>query len=259
MNCNITDTQHTCEIAVEFKGVSTSFGEKEVLHDVSFSIPSGEFISLTGTSGSGKTTVLKHMNGLLMPSKGSVLICGKDTKDIDLVKLRRSMGYVIQGSALFPHMKVLDNITYIADMLRVDENEKRRRVQWICEICDIAPNLLGRWPQELSGGQAQRIGIARALLMRPSVMLMDEPLGAVDDITRQALRRELKRIHTKLETTFIMVTHALDEALELSDRIIVMNAGRIEQFATPQEIVERPQTHFVEELFASQRPKNTAR
>ena len=206
----------------------------------------GEFISLVGSSGGGKTTMLKLMNGLLLPDTGTVTVMGQDTKTVDLIALRRQIGYVIQGAALFPHLTVADNIGYVPGLSK--ETLSAERLQQLMQLVDLPVELLTRFPQSLSGGQQQRVGIARALASNPAIMLMDEPFGAVDEITRTVLQDSIQELHKQLGTTIVFVTHNIREALRLSDRVLIINQGEVQQIGTPDEIVQNPANEYVQRL-----------
>ena len=206
----------------------------------------GEFISLVGSSGGGKTTMLKLMNGLLLPDTGTVTVMGQDTKTVDLIALRRQIGYVIQGAALFPHLTVADNIGYVPGLSK--ETLSAERLQQLMQLVDLPVELLTRFPQSLSGGQQQRVGIARALASNPAIMLMDEPFGAVDEITRTVLQDSIQELHKQLGTTIVFVTHNIREALRLSDRVLIINQGVVQQIGAPEEIMQNPANEYVQRL-----------
>lgn len=233
---------------IELRSVSKKYGDFEAIKDFSLTIERGEFVTAIGSSGCGKTTVLKLMNGLLTPDNGSIFVQGRDISKLDQNMLRRRIGYVIQGIGLFPHMRVADNITYVLRLNRTDKQFIEQRLAELADIAQIDSALLSHYPHELSGGQRQRVGIARALAAEPSIMLMDEPFGAVDEITRKALQKEFKRIHTRLGMTVFFITHDINEALMLGDRVVVMNDGVIEQYGHPDELRARPGTEFVQKL-----------
>lgn len=240
--------------AIEFRHVKKTYGGQTVIPDISAQIEQGEFITMIGSSGSGKTTLLKMVNGLNRPTSGQVLINGKDIQTMDLIQLRRNIGYAIQGSVLFPHMTVEENIAYVPELLNKKNKEKTKAAvkKWI-GITGLDENLLDRYPAELSGGQQQRVGIARALAASPDILLMDEPFGAVDAITRGQLQKEIKRIHAETGITILFVTHDIEEALNLGTRVLVMDHGEIQQFAEPQQLLEHPENTFVETLVRKQR------
>lgn len=235
--------------AVVFEHVSKRFGEHKAVDNVSLHIEAGAFVTIIGSSGCGKTTLLKMVNALVMPDEGSVLVHGRATTSISPIELRRSIGYAIQGSVLFPHLTVEQNVAYVPSLLnRRDYRRTESAVEKWMNIVGLPHELRKRYPAELSGGQAQRVGIARALAASPDLLLMDEPFSAVDAITRASLQDEIKRIHRTTGITVLFVTHDIDEALELGDRVLVMESGHVVQFATPREVLERPATTFVEHL-----------
>jgi osmoprotectant transport system ATP-binding protein len=190
--------------------------------------------------------MLKLMNGLLLPDTGTVTVMGQDTKTVDLIALRRQIGYVIQGAALFPHLTVADNIGYVPGLSK--ETLSAERLQQLMQLVDLPVELLTRFPQSLSGGQQQRVGIARALASNPAIMLMDEPFGAVDEITRTVLQDSIQELHKQLGTTIVFVTHNIREALRLSDRVLIINQGEVQQIGTPDEIVQQPANEYVKRL-----------
>ena len=234
---------------IRFDHVSKSYGENLVLADFNLSINKGEFVTVIGSSGSGKTTMLKMINGLLTPTLGTIYVDGKDIARENQTLLRRNIGYVIQGIGLFPHMNVRKNIAYVPELLnRRDKKRTARAVERLIEVVGLEREMLERYPAEVSGGQRQRIGIARALAANPEILLMDEPFGAVDEITRKMLQNEIARIHQTLGVTIVFITHDIKEALKLGTRILVMNKGKVEQDGTPEEITLSPATAFVKEL-----------
>ena len=223
--------------------------DKVVLHDISLFAEPGQKIAFVGSTGAGKTTMLKMINGLLTPTLGTIYVDGKDIARENQTLLRRNIGYVIQGIGLFPHMNVRKNIAYVPELLnRRDKKRTARAVERLIEVVGLEREMLERYPAELSGGQRQRIGIARALAANPEILLMDEPFGAVDEITRKMLQNEIARIHQTLGVTIVFITHDIKEALKLGTRILVMNKGKVEQDGTPEEITLSPATAFVKEL-----------
>ena len=234
---------------IRFEHISKTYGENHILQDFNLDIRKGEFLTVIGSSGSGKTTMLKLINGLSVPTAGRILIDGKDIAQEDQTLLRRNIGYVIQGIGLFPHMTVKANIAYVPNLLnRRDKERTRRAVERLIRVVGLETEMLDRYPSELSGGQRQRVGIARALAANPEILLMDEPFGAVDEITRQLLQNEIARIHQELGVTIVFITHDIKEALKLGSRVLVMDQGRIEQIGTPDEIRRNPATEFVRQL-----------
>ena len=234
--------------AISFRDILFSYGENPILNHFNLEIPPGEFLTVIGSSGSGKTTALKLINGLLTPSKGEVWVQGQNVAHADLIQLRRSIGYVIQGVGLFPHMSIEENISYVPHLIEPDNPELKERVKGLMKIVNLPEEMLTRYPANLSGGQKQRVGIARALAASPNILLMDEPFGAVDGLTRKNLQKELARIHKELSLTIFFITHDISEALTLGDRVLIINHGKIEQLGTPDEIKNDPATDFVREL-----------
>lgn len=232
-----------------FENVSKRYGEKQVLDQFSLSVKKGEFLTVIGPSGCGKTTMLKMINGLTVPDGGSVRVRGVDVAQTDQIALRRSIGYVIQYVGLFPHMTVRQNIAYVPTLLNKKNKQKTpKAVERLVTCMELDQELLERYPSELSGGQQQRVGIARALAAGADILLLDEPLGAVDGVTRQKLQEELQRLQKELGVTAVFITHDFREALALGTRVIVMNEGTIVQQGTPKELVGHPGTPFVSSL-----------
>lgn len=232
---------------IEFDHVSKRYGDQPVLDDISIQIEPGEFVTLIGRSGCGKTTFLKMINALLLPDSGHVYVSGKDIRQTDQIALRRSIGYVIQNVGLFPHMSVRRNVEYVPHLFR------RKPAQTVAperlmEIVSLEPEYLDRYPNQLSGGQKQRVGIARALAIMPSILLMDEPFGAVDEITRRQLQDSLCQIQSQLGITIVFVTHSIDEALRLGTKTAIFGEHKILQFDTPENILKNPATPFVQAL-----------
>ena len=234
---------------IEFVNVSKEFKDKKVLHDISFTINDNELVAIIGASGCGKTTTLKMINRLIVPTKGKILIDGKNIEEIDKTELRRSIGYVIQQMGLFPHMTVKENIELIQKLEKKDPKEIEENTNRLMEIMDLDGDLyLNKYPSDLSGGQQQRVGVARALANNPKVILMDEPFSALDPITRSNLQDELVELHKKMNTTIVFVTHDMDEAIKIADRIIIMKDGDVVQYDTPEEILKHPKNEFVQEF-----------
>ena len=221
---------------------------------VSAEVRKGEFITILGSSGCGKTTLLKLTNRLYEPDGGRIMVAGKDVSSVDPVELRRSMGYVIQQVGLFPHMTIRDNITAIPALMKWDKKRINDRADELLNLVGLEPSeFRDRYPHQLSGGQQQRIGLARALVLDPGILLMDEPFGAIDAITRLNLQNELMRLHRELGKTVLFVTHDINEAFKLGDRVMVMNEGRLLQFDDPREIARHPADDFVSTLIESAR------
>ena len=244
---------------VEFRHVSYGLdGRRPIIDDVSLKVGSAGTLALVGASGSGKTTLLKLVNRLLIPRAGDVRVQDKDTREWDPIRLRRSVGYVIQDVGLFPHLDVADNIAVVPRLERWPEDRIARRVRELLELIDLPPDeYLHRWPDELSGGQRQRVGVARALAVDPPVLLMDEPFGALDPITRRQLQQEFRRIQARVAKCVILVTHDMVEAMTLADDIGVMDAGRLIWSGTPQAIADSREPR-VRALLESVLPPPTA-
>jgi osmoprotectant transport system ATP-binding protein len=237
--------------AIAFDGVSKSFdgGATLAVRDIDLTISRGELFVLLGSSGCGKTTTLKMINRLIEPTVGIVRLAGADVCDRDPVTLRRSIGYVFQGIGLFPHMTVEENVCVVPRLMGAGESALRTKARELLGRVHLDPGEFGsRYPRELSGGQQQRVGVARALAADPEYLLMDEPFGALDAITRSSLQQEMLRLKAELGKTTVFVTHDLFEALTLADRIAVMHEGRIEQVGTPHELFGSPATDFVRGL-----------
>lgn len=224
-------------VVIRFENVKKAYESNVVIEKFSLVIEKDEFVTIIGSSGCGKTTILKMINGLIMPDEGVVYVNGQDTNKQDLVSLRRSIGYAIQGSSLFPHMTVEDNIAYVPKLINKNNKEKTREAvaKWL-HVVGLPVGLLGRYPDELSGGQQQRVGIARALAASPDILLMDEPFGAVDEITRNQLQEEMLNIHKVHAVTIIFVTHDIREALKLGTKVLVMDKGDVLQYDRPEVI-----------------------
>lgn len=239
---------------IEFQNVSKAFkgADYYAVNDVSLSIKEGEFITILGSSGCGKTTLLKLVNRLYEPDKGKILLFGRNIADENPVELRRGIGYVIQQIGLFPHMTIEENIEVVPKLLKWEKDRIDERCEELLTMVGLDPKQYKkRYPAQLSGGQQQRVGLARALAVEPKVMLLDEPFGALDAITRTGLQEELLKIHQGLKKTFLFVTHDINEAFKLGTRVIIMNEGRVVQFGTPAEIVKMPADPFVERLIRS--------
>ena len=241
---------------LEVINLSKKLGEKPAVDNVSFSVNEGETFVILGTSGSGKTTILKMINRLIEPDSGVVKIARKDIKNENLEILRRNIGYVIQNIGLFPHFTVEQNISIVPELLGWNKSEISKRVHALMELVDLLPReFLKRYPHELSGGQKQRVGIARALAADPPIVLLDEPFGALDPVTRRQLRKEFITLESLIKKTMILVTHDVIEAFELADRICIMNKGKIEQTGTQKELMSVPANSFVEDFLGKERKK----
>jgi len=233
-------------MSIEIRNIKKNFGQFSALNDVSLDVPSGELVALLGPSGCGKTTLLRIIAGLESPDDGSIHFHGKDTTERSVQD--RQVGFVFQHYALFRHMTVFENVAFGLRVrpkaTRPSDAEIKRRVHELLELVQL-DWLADRYPPQLSGGQRQRIALARALAVEPKVLLLDEPFGALDAKVRKELRRWLRRLHDELHITSVFVTHDQEEALEVADRIVVMNKGKIEQIGTPQEVYEHPATPYV--------------
>ncbi|MBQ7264448.1 MAG: ABC transporter ATP-binding protein [Synergistaceae bacterium] len=239
---------------LEFRNVSKAYeGHGHAVEDVSLTIREGELVVFIGTSGSGKTTCLRMINRMTEPTSGQILLHGQDVAEMDPVQLRRRIGYVIQQVGLMPHMTIRENAALVPTLLGWDEARKGEIVRRLMRQTDLDEALLDRYPAELSGGQRQRVGVIRTLTADPEIILMDEPFGALDPITRDQLQALIKRLHKELGKTIVFVTHDMDEALTLADRIVIMEAGRVVQFDTPEAILQDPANELVEGLLGEER------
>ncbi|CAN5321040.1 ABC transporter ATP-binding protein [soil metagenome] len=234
---------------IEFDGVSKSFGGRPALQDVSFTVADGEFCVFLGPSGAGKSTALRLVNRLIAPDAGTIRLDDADIAGLDPVALRRRLGYVIQSIGLFPHWSVAKNIGTVPRLLGWDKARIARRVDELLALVDLDPFVFrNRPPHQLSGGQQQRVGLARALAADPHILLMDEPFGALDAVTRDALQGEMVRIHAATGKTILMVTHDIDEAVRLGTRIVVLHDGAVAQNGPPEAVLATPATDFVRAL-----------
>ncbi|MCY6485000.1 betaine/proline/choline family ABC transporter ATP-binding protein [Clostridium aestuarii] len=239
---------------IKLQNVKKYFKNNKVLKGVDLEINKGELVVLIGPSGCGKTTTLKMLNKLIKPTSGKILINGEDIGKKDTIDLRRNIGYVIQQTGLFPHMTVGDNIGLIPFLKKWTEDKIKTRTFELLELVGMNPEeYIDRYPNELSGGQQQRIGVARAFATNPEIILMDEPFSALDPITRNQLQDELFNLQQKLKKTIVFVTHDMDEALKLGDRICIMKDGVILQYDTPEELLKNPAHGFVEEFIGKNR------
>ncbi|WP_461206351.1 betaine/proline/choline family ABC transporter ATP-binding protein [Clostridium sp. DL1XJH146] len=239
---------------IELKNITKSFGNTKVLKSINLTINKGELVVFIGPSGCGKTTTLKMLNRLVDYTSGQILINGEDIKEKDVIDLRRNMGYVIQQTGLFPHMTVGENIALVPNLKKWEEEEIKTKVDEMMDLVGLDPEeYRDRYPSELSGGQQQRIGVARAFATDPEIILMDEPFSALDPITREQLQDELFNLQQKLRKTIVFVTHDMDEALKLADRICIMKDGKVVQFDSPEEILKSPEHDFVEEFIGKNR------
>jgi osmoprotectant transport system ATP-binding protein len=237
---------------IEIEQICKEFGGVTVVDNVSMSVPDGALAVIVGTSGSGKTTLLRMVNRLVEPTSGRILIDGQDCKLLKPHELRRQIGYAIQGHGLFPHRTVGENIATVPQLLGWPKQKIADRVDELLDLFQLDPaEFRDRYPRQLSGGQQQRVGVARALAAAPRVLLMDEPFGALDPIIRARAQADLRQIQRRLGTTILLVTHDMNEAIHLGDRIAVMDGGKLLQYSEPREIVVQPATSFVSELLGS--------
>lgn len=239
---------------IEFQHVSKFYkGGKVAVDDINLSFDKGEFICFIGTSGSGKITSMRMLNRMTDPSKGKILIDGQDIQKINPVELRRQIGYVIQNIGLMPHMTIRENIVLVPKLLKVPVEERNKIAEKMIDLVELPREMLDRYPNELSGGQQQRIGVVRALAANQDIILMDEPFGALDPITRDSLQDLVKDLQERLGKTIVFVTHDMDEALKLANKIAIMSEGKVIQFDTPDNILRHPANEFVEELIGEDR------
>lgn len=239
---------------IKVENITKRFKNRTVLKSISFQIEKGEFVSIIGPSGCGKTTLLKMINRLIKPTSGKIYINGENIYDKDPITLRRNMGYVIQQNGLFPHMTIKDNIEIIPRLEKKKSEEIYKRTIELMNMVDLNPDeYLNRYPSELSGGEQQRIGVARAFANDTDIVLMDEPFSALDPITRADLQNELLNLQSKLNKTIVFVTHDMDEALKLSNKICLMKDGEIIQFDEPEKILKEPENEYVESFVGKNR------
>ena len=239
---------------IKVENITKRFKNRTVLKSISFQIEKGEFVSIIGPSGCGRTTLLKMINRLIKPTSGKIYINGENIYDKDPITLRRNMGYVIQQNGLFPHMTIKDNIEIIPKLEKKKSEEIYKRTIELMNMVDLNPDeYLNRYPSELSGGEQQRIGVARAFANDTDIVLMDEPFSALDPITRADLQNELLNLQSKLNKTIVFVTHDMDEALKLSNKICLMKDGEIIQFDEPEKILKEPENEYVESFVGKNR------
>jgi glycine betaine/L-proline transport ATP binding subunit len=242
------------EPILSFKDVKKVYrGGSVGVEGVNLSIDKGEFVCLIGTSGSGKTTLMRMINRMHDATSGEILFNGKDIKKIDPVTLRRQIGYVIQNIGLMPHMSIYDNITLVPRLLKWPEEKKRQQAQRLCKEVELPEEFLERYPSQLSGGQQQRVGVIRALAADQDLILMDEPFGALDPITRESLQDLVSDLQKHLKKTIVFVTHDIDEALRLATKVVILDGGHIVQSASPEEILQHPANDFVKNLLGEER------
>ncbi len=239
---------------IRLDNVTKAFRNNTVVDGISMTVNKGELVAIIGPSGCGKTTTLKMINGLEKITSGEIFVGEESVKQADLISLRRRMGYVIQQTGLFPHMTIKENIEIIPRLVKLPKEKIESRTLELMRLIGLEPSdFLWRYPPQLSGGQLQRIGVARSFAMDPEVILMDEPFSALDPVSREQLQDELIQLQAKLHKTILFVTHDMDEAIKLADRICIMNDGKIVQYATPEEILKRPADKFVEGFVGANR------
>lgn len=238
--------------AIEFKNINKSFNSNIVLKDISFSLEEGNTVALLGLSGSGKTTALKLICGLHWPDSGEILIQGEKLDSDRLSQVRKKLGYVIQDGGLFPHLTAFENISIVGREAGWSDDELKNRIKDLAEMTRLSQALFSQYPRELSGGQKQRVGIMRAMFLDPPILLLDEPMGALDPITRNDLQKEFKSLFKKLGKTVLLVTHDLFEAAQLADQIILINKGEIAQSGILQQLIKSPADEFVSRFINSQ-------
>jgi osmoprotectant transport system ATP-binding protein len=244
------------DVAIRLAGVSKVFrgSQTEAVRDLTLDIPTGSIAVLVGPSGCGKTTTLKMINRLIEPTAGRIEVQGREVRSVPVHELRRGIGYVIQQTGLFPHKTVADNIGTVPKLLGWDKKQITARVGELVDLVGLTPDMLRRYPAELSGGQQQRVGVARALAADPPVLLMDEPYSAVDPIVRERLQDELLALQSRVHKTIVVVTHDIDEAIKLGDRIALLNVGGVlEQYGPPADLLRSPANEFVARFLGRER------
>ncbi|WP_434779859.1 betaine/proline/choline family ABC transporter ATP-binding protein [Neisseria sp. Ec49-e6-T10] len=242
---------------IRFEHVNKTYGSKTIFNDFNVELPKGKFIVLIGPSGCGKTTMLKMINRLIEPDNGAVYVDGKDISKVDSIQLRRSIGYVIQHIGLFPNMTIAQNISVVPKLLKFDKSRCEQIVHELLELVDMPySEFAHKYPTQLSGGQQQRIGVLRALAASPPIVLMDEPFGALDPMTRMTLQDEVKSLQERLQKTIVFVTHDMDEALALGDIIVFMDSGKIVQMASPEEMLRNPANSMIREFMGKRSDDN---
>ena len=238
---------------IEFQNVYKSYKDKKILENINLVIEDNSIVVLIGESGCGKTTTLKMINRLIEPTKGKIMINGKDIKKTNPIKLRRSIGYVIQQTGLFPHLTIRQNIELISKLEKKEKKMIQEKTIELMKMVGLSEELLDSYPSELSGGQQQRVGIARAFATDPDIILMDEPFSALDPITRSSLQDEVIRLQDKLKKIIIFVTHDMDEAIKLADKIAIMEQGKVVQYDRPEKILKQPVNEFVRNFVGEKR------
>ena len=240
------------DVAVEFSAVHLAYGDVTVLEDVNLQLPAERTTAVIGESGSGKSTLLQLINGLLRPDRGEVRVFGASVNAADLIALRRRTGYAVQGSALFPHLDVRDNVTLLARLDGWDRERREQRLQRLLTLMELAPALADRFPHELSGGQQQRVSLCRAMMLEPPLLLLDEPFSAVDPITRSGIHDHFRRLAEAEPVTVVLVTHDLREAVDLASELVVLAAGRVARSGTTDSVRADPGAPWLARLFREQ-------
>lgn len=239
---------------IEVKNLTKRFDDRIAVQDLSFKLEAGQTLALIGSSGSGKTTTLRMINRLIEPDSGQILVNGEDMTHQPLEQMRRRMGYVIQNMGLFPHYTVAENVAIVPNLLKWSPTRTYARVQALLEHMGLTPSeFVGKYPNQLSGGQQQRVGLARALAADPPIILMDEPFGALDPITRMHIRREVLQLEEFQNKTIILVTHDVEEAFEMADMICLLHEGKVQQIGPPKVLLQQPANGFVSDFFAGQK------
>jgi osmoprotectant transport system ATP-binding protein len=238
---------------IKAENLIRKFGNSIAVNDISFEVKEGENLILLGTSGCGKTTTLRMINRLIAPDSGTIFLNGVDISTRQPEELRRGIGYVLQNHGLFPHYTVAENIAIVPRLLKWKNEDIRKRADELFQKLNLDPVLADKYPAALSGGQQQRVGLARSLMVNPPVLLMDEPFGALDNLTRISIRKEFKALDELVKKTVVMVTHDVQEAFEMGDRICLMDKGEIKQIGTPEDLLFHPANDFVADFFKEQR------
>ncbi len=239
---------------IEVRGLTKKFGTLTAVGDISFKVSTGSTLAIVGTSGCGKTTLLKMINRLIEPTSGEIYINQENVLELSSTTMRRSIGYVIQDIGLFPHYTVEENIAVVPKLLKWDKEASTERVYQLMHTLGLPPDIYAqKFPDQLSGGQQQRVGIARALAANPPIILMDEPFGALDPVTRRSIRKEFKELEELSSKTTLMITHDIEEAFEMADQVLVLDKGTLQQMGTPKELLFDPANEFVIKFLAEQK------
>ncbi len=236
---------------IVFQSVCKNYGSREVLKNINLEIEEGEIVTVLGPSGCGKTTLLKLVNKLLLPDSGQIFVGNKNVNNVDEIRLRRSIGYVIQQLGLFPHLTVEENITYVLTLEKKAKKERREKAESLIERMGLDHSYLSKYPNQLSGGEKQRVGVARAFAGGQKIILMDEPFGSVDELQKTKLQDDLLAMQAREKKTVIFVTHDIFEAFKLGDRVVLMNEGKIQQKGKPEEFFASPANDFVKDFLGT--------